>query len=102
MNNPHDQINYSAHWTGTIAADNNTMSGTWQDSYGQTGSWYAQRTSGPPGGGPADSDGDGVPDSSDACPSQPGPASNNGCPADSGRRPTTTAAGSAVGIDSRR
>ena len=29
---------------------------------------------------PPDSDGDGVPDSSDQCPNQPGPASNNGCP----------------------
>jgi len=31
---------------------------------------------------PPDRDGDGVPDSSDACPDQPGPASNNGCPTD--------------------
>jgi hypothetical protein len=29
---------------------------------------------------PPDSDGDGIPDSSDACPYEPGPASNNGCP----------------------
>ena len=29
---------------------------------------------------PPDSDGDGVPDSGDACPSVPGPADNNGCP----------------------
>jgi len=29
---------------------------------------------------PPDSDGDGVPDSSDACPAEPGPASNGGCP----------------------
>lgn len=29
---------------------------------------------------PPDSDGDGVPDSSDNCPNQSGPASNNGCP----------------------
>lgn len=29
---------------------------------------------------PDDRDSDGVPDSSDACPDQPGPASNNGCP----------------------
>jgi hypothetical protein len=31
---------------------------------------------------PPDRDGDGVPDASDACPDQPGPASNNGCPTD--------------------
>lgn len=29
---------------------------------------------------PPDSDGDGVPNSSDSCPNQAGPASNNGCP----------------------
>ena len=29
---------------------------------------------------PVDTDGDGVADSSDQCPTQPGPASNNGCP----------------------
>jgi hypothetical protein len=29
---------------------------------------------------PLDSDGDGVPDSTDTCPTQPGPASNGGCP----------------------
>jgi hypothetical protein len=29
---------------------------------------------------PSDGDGDGVPDSTDQCPSQPGPASNGGCP----------------------
>ncbi|HUR40001.1 MAG TPA: CehA/McbA family metallohydrolase [Verrucomicrobiae bacterium] len=29
---------------------------------------------------PADADGDGVADAVDACPAQPGPASNNGCP----------------------
>jgi predicted acyl esterase len=33
--------------------------------------------SGPPG----DQDGDGVPDATDACPTAPGPAANNGCPA---------------------
>jgi hypothetical protein len=30
---------------------------------------------------PPDGDGDGVPDSTDRCPTQPGPASNGGCPA---------------------
>ncbi len=30
---------------------------------------------------PADSDGDGYPDNSDACPNQAGPAGGNGCPA---------------------
>jgi F5/8 type C domain len=34
-------------------------------------------TSSPP---PPDGDGDGVPDSTDQCPTQPGPASNGGCP----------------------
>ena len=29
---------------------------------------------------PVDTDGDGVPDASDACPTEPGPASNGGCP----------------------
>jgi glycerophosphoryl diester phosphodiesterase len=39
-----------------------------------------------PGGGPTppDADGDGVPDASDACPNEPGPASNNGCPEQTG------------------
>ena len=35
---------------------------------------------GPGGGGTTDSDGDGVPDSSDLCPNDPGPAENSGCP----------------------
>jgi Ca2+-binding RTX toxin-like protein len=29
---------------------------------------------------PPDGDGDGIPDASDACPGEPGPAANNGCP----------------------
>jgi predicted acyl esterase len=38
------------------------------------------------GGGtpPADQDGDGVPDDVDQCPTEPGPASNNGCPEQGG------------------
>jgi predicted acyl esterase len=32
-------------------------------------------------GPPGDQDGDGVPDATDACPTAPGPATNNGCPA---------------------
>jgi hypothetical protein len=32
-------------------------------------------------GPPGDQDGDGVPDATDDCPTAPGPASNNGCPA---------------------
>jgi acid phosphatase type 7 len=36
------------------------------------------------GGGGGDADGDGVPDSEDQCPNDPGPASNNGCPTTSG------------------
>ena len=31
-------------------------------------------------GSPADSEGDGIPDSSDQCPTAAGPASNSGCP----------------------
>ena len=38
------------------------------------------KAGGPPPPPPVDTDGDGVPDSSDQCPTQPGPASNNGCP----------------------
>jgi hypothetical protein len=37
-------------------------------------------SSAPPPPPPPDADGDGVPDSSDQCPNQPGPANNNGCP----------------------
>jgi hypothetical protein len=33
---------------------------------------------------PPDRDGDGVPDATDACPNQPGPASTNGCPDNDG------------------
>jgi len=33
---------------------------------------------------PPDADGDGVPDSTDQCPAQPGPASNGGCPSPGG------------------
>lgn len=33
---------------------------------------------------PADSDNDGIPDSSDNCPNEAGPASNNGCPTSTG------------------
>jgi F5/8 type C domain/PA14 domain/Thrombospondin type 3 repeat len=36
---------------------------------------------GPSSPPPSDGDGDGVPDSTDQCPAQPGPASNGGCPA---------------------
>jgi hypothetical protein len=38
------------------------------------------RFGGSPPPPPVDTDGDGVPDSSDQCPNQAGPASNNGCP----------------------
>jgi glycerophosphoryl diester phosphodiesterase len=46
----------------------------------RNGAASAAVTRGSGGGGPADADGDGVPDAADACPTQPGPASNNGCP----------------------
>jgi predicted acyl esterase len=39
------------------------------------------QSGGPP---PPDGDGDGVPDDTDQCPTEPGPASNNGCPEQSG------------------
>lgn len=35
---------------------------------------------GPGGGETTDSDNDGIPDSTDACPNDPGPVTNNGCP----------------------
>ena len=41
---------YSATFTGTISADNNSMSGTWQDTGGRSSSWTATRVGG--GGGP--------------------------------------------------
>jgi hypothetical protein len=45
----------------------------------------------PAGGGDAtDTDGDGVPDSSDQCPTQDGPVSNDGCPATTPPPPTDT------------
>ncbi|MDX6699156.1 MAG: hypothetical protein QOE65_2553 [Solirubrobacteraceae bacterium] len=53
MRNPHDTISYEAHWTGTISADGNSMSGNWATGNGPTTSpWYGVRTSGPPGGPP--------------------------------------------------
>jgi len=41
---------------------------------------YAGGTPPPPPPPPSDRDGDSVPDASDGCPDEPGPASNNGCP----------------------
>jgi hypothetical protein len=46
---PYYGSSYSATFTGTISADNNTMSGTWQSNASQSGTWTATRTS---GGGP--------------------------------------------------
>jgi hypothetical protein len=40
--------------------------------------WFELYSTGTPP--PTDSDSDSVPDSTDQCPTQPGPASNNGCP----------------------
>lgn len=45
----------------------------------------------PPPPPPQDSDGDGVPDESDACPLDPGPASNGGCPLGGGTGTLPTA-----------
>jgi hypothetical protein len=39
---------------------------------------------------PPDADGDGVPDSQDQCPNEPGPSSNNGCPTGGGSCTGTT------------
>jgi hypothetical protein len=41
-----DGSGYSATFTGTISADNNSMSGTWQSNASQSGTWTATRTSG--------------------------------------------------------
>jgi len=40
---------------------------------------------------PADRDGDGIPDSEDSCPDQPGPVANHGCPIDARQLVTVTA-----------
>lgn len=51
---PYVGSSYSATFTGAIAADNKTMSGSWTSNVGQSGTWTATRSSGggstPPGG----------------------------------------------------
>jgi hypothetical protein len=39
---------YTATWTGTIAANGRSMSGTWSDTNGQSGTWIATRRTAPP------------------------------------------------------
>ena len=69
-------------WTTAEAiSDGHTAfiaAGVITDEYGEkNGAASADVRRGAP---PADSDGDGVPDASDQCPGEAGPASNNGCP----------------------
>ena len=47
-----------------------------------------------------DTDGDGIPDSQDSCPKQPGPASNNGCPETCSLSPPSTLTTSAITYNS--
>jgi hypothetical protein len=46
---PYNGSSYSATFTGTIAASNNSMAGSWTSNAGQSGTWTATRTSGPNG-----------------------------------------------------
>jgi hypothetical protein len=45
---PYTGSSYSATFTGTIAADGKTMSGSWRSNANQSGTWTATRVSGPP------------------------------------------------------
>jgi hypothetical protein len=47
-----------------------------------------------------DTDGDGIPDNEDGCPTQPGPASNNGCPETCSLPPPSTLTTSAITYNS--
>jgi hypothetical protein len=49
---PYNQLpNYSATFKGTISAASNSMSGTWTDNQGQSGTWTSTLTSGSSSGG---------------------------------------------------
>jgi hypothetical protein len=52
---PYDHLpSYTSHSTGTVAADGNSVSGTFTDTFGHNGTFTLTRLSGPPaGGGPA-------------------------------------------------
>ena len=45
---PYTGSSYSATFTGTVAADNRTMSGSWRSNANQSGTWTATRASNPP------------------------------------------------------
>jgi len=68
---------------GSSSSTLTTLPASWVNgpSWGnQTGSIYADASGSTPPPPPADSDKDGVPDSQDQCPNEPGPATNQGCP----------------------
>jgi acid phosphatase type 7 len=66
-------------YSGLTAGTVYTFSVWATDASGNTDASPATRTF-TPSGGDGDTDGDGVPDATDQCPTDPGPASNNGCP----------------------
>lgn len=74
---------------GSLVVGNNTVTIAVTSADGSASKTYTiivNRAAAPPP--PTDSDGDGVPDSSDSCPSTAGPASNGGCPLPSTPDPT--------------
>ena len=48
LTTPYNEVDYTADFSGAIGTDADVMSGTWTDSWSQSGSWYAERLSGPP------------------------------------------------------
>ena len=84
-------------YSGLTAGTTYTFKVWATDAAGNIDTTPATRTLTPSGGsGGTDTDGDGVPDSTDQCATQPGPASNNGCPLPT-PDPSLTYIGSATG-----
>jgi hypothetical protein len=80
-------------YSGLTAGTQYTFSVWATDASGNTDGSLATSTFTPSGDAATDTDGDGVLDAYDLCPTQQGPASNNGCPLQSSTPPVLVGAG---------
>jgi acid phosphatase type 7 len=88
-------------YSGLTAGTQYTFSGWATDASGNTDGSPATRTFTPSGDAATDTDGDGVLDAYDLCPTQQGPASNNGCPLESATSSVLVGAGDISSSGSR-
>jgi hypothetical protein len=88
-------------YSGLTAGTEYTFSGWATDASGNTDGSPATSTFTPSGDAATDTDGDGVLDASDLCPTQQGPASNNGCPLESATSSVLVGAGDISSSGSR-